>query len=155
MIAPAQDLEESVKKKRTFVAQAPRHAKTRRLAEAADYWSLGPLPPQVNMPECQVHRLVPWSRSNRCKFVFWTAGLAKVCSHLRLVQTNWFQGQIHCRVESQKRDTPHLHCLCYVPRNGLELPPPDGSYRAALKRLRMLRPRPCDPCKKTQCCLQS
>ena len=126
-----------VEKKLASVTQAPIPAKkARRTFDVPDYRPLGPQPPQLNMPDCLAHRLVPWTRPHRCKFGFWIAHLAKVCSHLQLVQTNWFQGEVHCRLESQTRGTPHLHCLCYVPRGALELPLVHGSYRAARKRPR-------------------
>ena len=145
MATPAHELEEKraiVKKKRASGEQAPMPAKTRRIVNAAQlvYQSLGPLPPpnRVNMLGSQAHQLVPWTRSRTdvCKFAFWFAHLGNVCSRLRLVQANWRQGVIQCRVESQRRGTLHLHCLCYVPQGVLELPPSDGSYRAARKRPR-------------------
>ena len=97
MATPAQEVEE-------------RPAKMRRIHRSPE-----PLPEVLNMLGCQSHQLVPWTRSRTdiCKFGFWIAAdLGNVCSHLQLLQTNKYQGEIHCRVESQKRGTPHLHCLC-------------------------------------------
>ena len=109
MTTPAQEIEE-------------RPAKMRRI-----HRSPGPLPGVFDMLSCQVHQLVPWTRSRTgiCRFGFWiVADLGNVCSHLQLLQTNKFQGEIHCRVESQKRGTPHLHCVCW--QSVLHLPPRDG-----------------------------
>ena len=105
------------------IQPAPRPAKTRRTVETAD---------SVYRPPA--HPLVPWTRARTdiYRFGFWIARIGNVCSRLRSVQTSFCMGRLlHCRVESQKRGALHLHCLCYVPQGVLELPPPDGSYRAA------------------------
>ena len=144
METPAQTLEERltvIEKKRASTTQAPMLAKTRRISEAADYQSPRLLPPLTGvfiMLGCQVHRLVPWTRSRTdiCKFGFPIADLGNVCSRLRLVQSSWRKGEVHCRVEAQKRGTPHLHYLCYAPRGVLELPPSDGSCPGERKRPR-------------------
>ena len=148
MATPAHEFEEKqavVKKKRASAAQAP-PAKTKRIGNAAElvYRSPGPLPPLtgvLNMLRCQARRLVPCplSRIDTCKFGFWIADLRDVRSRLLLVQTSWRKGEIHCRVEAQKRGTPHLHFFCYAPRGVLE-PPSDGSYHAARKRPRDAEP---------------
>ena len=99
------------------IQPAPMHAKTGRTVDAADlvYRSPGPLPPSTGMSD--ILRWVLWTRSRTgiCKFCFWIADLGRI-------QANW------CRVESQKRGTLHLHCLCYALRRsgaaalGWELP---------------------------------
>ena len=110
------------------IQPAPRPAKTRRTVETAD---------SVYRPPA--HPLVPWTRARTdiYRFGFWIARIGNVCSRLRSVQTSFCMGRLlHCRVESQKRGALHLHCLCYVPQGVLELPPPDGIYRAGRERPR-------------------